>query len=178
MYETFRVLTDPDVGLTTVHAPEKPWSTRLSARMVMFDETAKYIGLMYSRKYGYYKLPGGGIDDGELPDAAVLREVLEETGHNAKITRVIGTLEEYRSFEKLRQISQCYVGFAIGPQGASAHTDKELEEGFEFRWIEASEAWNIITAYGTSDPRGRFMIARDAAIVRRAFVLLRENAAA
>lgn len=30
---------------------------------------------------GIWTLPGGGVDHGEAPDAAVVRELLEETGH-------------------------------------------------------------------------------------------------
>ena len=38
------------------------------------------IAMVYSRRYDYYKLPGGGIEAGETPREAVVREVREETG--------------------------------------------------------------------------------------------------
>lgn len=36
--------------------------------------------MVYSRKYDYYKFPGGGIEPGEGMDQALSREVREETG--------------------------------------------------------------------------------------------------
>lgn len=38
------------------------------------------IGLIYSRKYQYYKFPGGGIEANESNIQALIREVKEETG--------------------------------------------------------------------------------------------------
>lgn len=40
---------------------------------------------------GTLHLPGGGIDDGEAPDAAAAREVLEETGLTATDVRLVDT---------------------------------------------------------------------------------------
>ena len=38
---------------------------------------------------GTWALPGGGIDPGESPSQAVLREVFEETGQHVRIVRVL-----------------------------------------------------------------------------------------
>ncbi|GAB4566101.1 MAG: hypothetical protein Kow0047_17240 [Anaerolineae bacterium] len=40
-----------------------------------------------------WELPGGGMDPGETPDAAVVREVREETGIQVKIVRPLGTYQ-------------------------------------------------------------------------------------
>lgn len=47
--------------------------------------------LIYSKKYGYYKFPGGGIKQGESNADALVREVREETGYEVKPE----TIEEF-----------------------------------------------------------------------------------
>lgn len=39
---------------------------------------------------GHWTLPGGGMDPGEHPEDAALREVTEETGYTARLTGLIG----------------------------------------------------------------------------------------
>ena len=39
---------------------------------------------------GFWTLPGGGMDPGEHPEDAALREVTEETGYTARLTGLIG----------------------------------------------------------------------------------------
>ena len=45
--------------------------------------------------HGVYHLPGGGIDAGEDPRAALEREVREETGWTVEILRSLGTAIDY-----------------------------------------------------------------------------------
>jgi 8-oxo-dGTP pyrophosphatase MutT (NUDIX family) len=42
---------------------------------------------------GFYFLPGGHVEQGESVETALLRELLEETGTQAKIKRFLGCLE-------------------------------------------------------------------------------------
>lgn len=41
----------------------------------------------------FYFMPGGHIEHNETAEAAILRELLEETGSKAKLTRMVGLLE-------------------------------------------------------------------------------------
>lgn len=45
--------------------------------------------LLTAKQFGRYNLPGGGIEFGEMPEAAVIREVKEETGIIASHPRLI-----------------------------------------------------------------------------------------
>ena len=56
---------------------------RPSARAVIRVEDGR-LAMVYSRKYQYYKFPGGGIRNGEDNTEALAREVLEETGLHIK----------------------------------------------------------------------------------------------
>lgn len=42
---------------------------------------------------GLWSLPGGRVEPGESHEAAVVREVLEETGLEASVVREVGTIE-------------------------------------------------------------------------------------
>ena len=51
---------------------------RPSARAVIIK--GDKLALVYSRKEKYYKFPGGGIEPGENPVDAMIRETREEAG--------------------------------------------------------------------------------------------------
>lgn len=60
------------------------------ARGIAIKDNA--VLLVYETKKDYYTLPGGGIQSHETPEAAVRREILEETGFNvlnARATLII-----------------------------------------------------------------------------------------
>ncbi len=52
--------------------------TRNSARSIVIRNGK--IAMIHSRKYDYYKFPGGGIENGESPVEAMIRETREEAG--------------------------------------------------------------------------------------------------
>lgn len=51
---------------------------RPSARAIIIRKNE--ISMLYSKKRGYYKIPGGGIEQGEDNVTAMIREVKEEVG--------------------------------------------------------------------------------------------------
>lgn len=55
---------------------------RPSARAIIIKDNK--VALVYSKKYGYYKFPGGGIKENESPVTALIREVKEEVGLTVK----------------------------------------------------------------------------------------------
>ena len=75
-----------------------------------------------------YQLPGGGIDRGEQPIAALHREVLEETGWRIKIDRHLGAfrrftyMPEYNKWaEKICSIYLARPVLQIGPPTEAGH---------------------------------------------------------
>ena len=51
---------------------------RNSARSIIIRDGK--VAMIHSLKYDYYKFPGGGIEDGENPVEAMIRETQEEAG--------------------------------------------------------------------------------------------------
>jgi 8-oxo-dGTP diphosphatase len=74
--------------------PEPPRQvTRVAAYAVCEDDSGRILlaRLTYPEiKAGYWTLPGGGIDFGEAPAEAVLRELTEESGLTGEIGSLAG----------------------------------------------------------------------------------------
>jgi ADP-ribose pyrophosphatase YjhB (NUDIX family) len=79
-------LLDPD--LYGAAAPSASRLTRVAGYAVCVDESDRILlaRLTYPEiKAGHWTLPGGGIDFGEAPSDAVLRELTEETGLTGEV---------------------------------------------------------------------------------------------
>lgn len=96
-----------------------------------------------------YQLPGGGIDKGEAPIAALHREVMEETGWHIGGLRRLGV---YRRFtympeydlwaEKLCSIYLARPTLRIGPPTEAGHTAV---------WLSIPEALDTLDNEGDRD---------------------------
>ena len=60
-----------------------------SVSCVIFEEDKKEVLLIKRRDIPVWVLPGGGIDPGETPEHAAVREALEETGLQVEILRKV-----------------------------------------------------------------------------------------
>ncbi len=61
---------------------------RLAVSAVIFDQGK--VLLAHRRDIDWWNLPGGGMEPGETVDEALMREVLEETGLQVEIERLVG----------------------------------------------------------------------------------------
>ena len=81
--------------------------TRDSARSIIFRNGK--IAMIHSQKYDYYKFPGGGIESGENPIEAMIRETQEEAG----LTVIPESIQEYGYVHRIqksdRDPSECFV---------------------------------------------------------------------
>ncbi len=146
--------------------------TRLAARGVVRDANGR-IGLMYFPQTGSYKLPGGGIDEGESELDAFHREIREETGYLVTNVEELGIVEEDRYFCGIHQTSYCYTAVATKYVGTEL-TDGEKREGMTLRWVtDIDEAIQCIkqgkvTAEGEPEAGLAMMKTREIAILKAA----------
>jgi ADP-ribose pyrophosphatase YjhB (NUDIX family) len=66
---------------------------RTAADAVLFDERNRVL-LQRRADFGVWGLPGGAVEVGETLEAAVRREVKEETGFDVEVVRLIGAYSD------------------------------------------------------------------------------------
>lgn len=142
------------------------WKYRKAVRAVVFDKENK-VGLLYVSSKNYYKLPGGGIDDGEDRIKALKREAMEEVGSEIEVTDEVGKIIEYRSKYNLKQISYCYLGKIIS-KGNPKFTEEELNCGFKLVWLFLDEAISKIESDKPINYEGAFIQQRDLEFLKKA----------
>ena len=63
--------------------------TLLGAFAIIFDEQGQVL-LGHRRDMDLWNLPGGRVEAGEMPDQGIVREVLEETGLEVRVEKLVG----------------------------------------------------------------------------------------
>lgn len=137
-----KTLVDEDFGLNSVEFNNP--RVRLGARGIIINEKGK-IALFNKANKNEYKLPGGGIDEGENPEEAFKREALEETGCEIEIIKFLGTIEEHKSLDNFKQTSYIFIAKVISNKNKLNLTQKEKDEGARLLWVEDTEALKLIT---------------------------------
>lgn len=131
-----RTITEHDFHRQTNPDTWPSFKERLGARAVMINENYE-IALMHVSNWNYYKLPGGGIDEGESIEQALRRELHEEAGvDEIEILGEIGEIDEIREEMMKKSIHYCYLVKLIGTLSAPKQTDKEIEEGYQIIWAK------------------------------------------
>jgi len=134
------------------------YKPRTAARAVLFKKDK--VALLHVTRYNYYKLPGGGVDDGETIEDALAREILEEVGSTIKVIREIGEILEHRSQVEVVQTSHCYLVEVI-KEGEPNFTQEEIDDGFKLVWVDYGKALNLIKNSNPTTYNGKFIVKRD-----------------
>jgi len=142
-----RTITEEDFGRLPSPSNWSTYSVRPSARAVLMDGSS-CIALMHVVSDNYYKLPGGGVDEGEDTETGLKRELLEEVGASeVEVISEIGQVDEYRDQLNRKSEHYGYIVRLIGPIVEPARTEEEIREGYETVWAkDIDEAIKLVSS--------------------------------
>lgn len=120
--------------------------SRPSARAIIAGKDGK-LALVYSEKMKYYKFPGGGMEEEEEREEALVREVKEETGlivipetikeYGCVLRMQRSDKQEHTIFEQKNYYYTCRTKETVQEQNLDEY-EKEAE--FVLRFVSAEEA--------------------------------------
>ena len=159
-----------------------PCSKRPSARAIIM--VGDKIALVYAKNYGFYKFPGGGIDEEEDNVKALIREVAEETGlcvipesieecglvHRIQASGLVeNTIFIQDSFHYFCKVKTDDSGNpVISKQKLDSY---EKDEGYELKLVDIKEAVRANINFLSSDFAKLDMIARETLVMQKVFKL-------
>lgn len=128
---------------------------RPSVRSIILRENK--VAMVYSQKYGYYKFPGGGIEEGESHREALIRETAEETG----LSVLPESICEYGYVHRIQRGAHepvfiqdnyyylCNVESVCG--SSQALVDYEKDEEFTLEWVSPQKAMEANQTHSPGD---------------------------
>lgn len=143
--QVIRTITEEDFGREPHPDDWSSYSERIGARAILLDKSNR-IALMHVTNRNYYKLPGGGLDEGEHIEDTLRRELKEEAGaESITIVAEVGQINEYREGMKKKSMHKCFLVRLEGELGTSEQTDKELDHGYQIVWAkDINEAIELV----------------------------------
>ena len=133
------------------------------------------VAMVHSIKYDYYKFTGGGIEEGERRESAMMREAREEAG----LVVIPGSVKEYGYVHRIQksdhddadyfvQDNYYYVCDVEESIRAQVLDEYEAEEQFTLEYVDPDKAV-FVNRNGNHGPAGHAM--RDVELEREARVL-------
>ena len=124
--------------------PERAeYVTRRAVRAIVAD--GPQLLMVHSRTAGDYKFPGGGVEPGEAPATALIREVAEECGRLVtEVSPAVLTVIESRNAREPGLVFQSHSTYHVctvdGPVHPVNLDDYEQELGFRPTWVDLDSA--------------------------------------
>lgn len=153
------------------------FKTKYGARAVLLNGKNQ-VALIHSVNRGWYKLPGGGREDGELARENLVREVIEETGYEVDILEDLGqTITERHEWQMIGS-AQTYICKTKNFVGKKQMED-EIEDGDTLEWFNSVD--DAITALESVDLdaidfyAARFFVPREIETLKYAKTILKEK---
>ena len=127
--------------------------------MLINAESDVFVGQRLDRFQAAWQMPQGGVDEGEVPRDAALRELVEETGVEADLGDIIAETEDWIPYDlpadlvpqlwKGRYRGQEQKWFLMRFKGADEQVDfkTELPEFSAWRWLPADDLVESIVPF-------------------------------
>ena len=122
---------------------------RKCARAIILDENKKLLVFernrrdgIFGKKHHYYSIPGGGIEDGETPEHAVMRELNEEMmidiAPQQLVIHQLDELDQREHFYYLARIISGIPTFNVESEEAENPT-LGGKHAFSIAWVELDD---------------------------------------
>ncbi len=132
---------------------------RVTARAVVRDRRGMYA-LMYSERFGFHSLPGGGVENGERVEDALKREIAEELGAVCVEIEELGIVGENRASHNFTQ--QNYYFAVVADVVGEVHlTDKEKVNKSRVEWYTFDRLYATVKDAKHNVLQRKFIKARD-----------------
>lgn len=164
--------SDFESGAQSGFEKTRPYHIRRTARAVVVNSEGK-IAIQHISKYDYYKLPGGGVEEGETLEEALKREMKEEAGCNIDIIQELGVVIEYREQPGHEQgLLQISFGYLVKPAGEIREPqleEAEVAEGLRPLLVSYEQALkNIKESKITHQYEAKFIVKRELEFLKAA----------
>ena len=159
------------------YSPEWSRIVRPSVRAIIFRDGK--LALVHNGKFDYYRFPGGGIEQGETREEALIREVKEESG----LVVIPESIREYGSVLRLSRVRGSeniifeqenfyYLCEAQEEIGATEFDAHELDEQYSLEVVALEEALKRNRYNDHGEENGSVAIERETRIME---LLLKES---
>ena len=125
-------INDKDIGEKIYKTNEL--NIRRAVRTILFNERGE-IAILHKKNKNEYKLVGGGIEENENMEEALIREVNEEAGCEIQNVVELGYVEELRTLNNFMQISYVFISRVEKDKKRLNLTEQEQDEGAELCWF-------------------------------------------
>ena len=149
---------------------------RQIARAIVIDDEENYYFVRMDRSDAFgavtlVETSGGGVEEGESPEAAIRRELKEELGAEVEILCKLGLVSDYYNLVHRHNLNHYFL-CRVKSFGETKLTRDEEEEfhlkKIKLRYEEAVEAYEA----GLNSRLGRLLAQRELPVLRRAKELL------
>lgn len=113
-----------------------------SARTVIFDDN-NLFAIIDVKNGEYFKIPGGGIEEGETQIQAAIREAKEESGCDIEIIKKIGENKIINQPQDIIYHSVCFLAKKIRQMKDPTFDDWEKLNNMKIIWVSIKQAISL-----------------------------------